>query len=94
MNSLDWIGETDWTAYLSDDLQLVKEVCGEAVVLALMQNFSGNRIFISSRPLRRAQEQFVLDHPEKTTLSLSLRLNVSEKFVQRVRKEKGGKNKN
>ena len=85
---LDWMKEVDWKEGLTEDLRMVLSVCGEEVLLTLLDRLAGHRLYISSAPIKQAQKKYVQKFAgQKSPQRLSLVTGAPEGFVRRILSE-------
>ena len=82
---LDWMKEVDWKEGLTEELRMVLSICGEDVLLALLERLPGHRIHISTVPLRKAQRKYVAKFAgRKSVREIAVQIGASVPFVQGV----------
>ena len=88
MEKLDWMKEVNWKEGLTEDLRMVLSVCGEDVLLALLERLPGHRIHVSTIPLRKAQRMYVRKFAgRKSAREIAVQIGASLSFVQKTLSE-------
>lgn len=82
---LDWIKEVDWKEYLTEDMRMVLEVCGEDMLLALLERMPGHRIHLSTSPVRKARRAYVRKFAgTKSAREIAVAVGASVDFVRKA----------
>lgn len=82
---LEWMKEVDWKKGLTEDLRMVDAVCGEDTVLTLLECLAGQRIHVSTTPIRQAQRAYILKYArQKSPVALATETGASVGFVRKV----------
>lgn len=82
---LPWAKQIDYEDLLEQDARLLYEHCGEAVLLAVLEKFRGNTLYLNAKVLRAMQKRFIREKAGAMTVKeLAMTLDVSAEFVYSV----------
>lgn len=73
---------------LTEDLQMIYDVCGEAVVIKLIENLGGLSFYVPK--ITRFDDliyRFIQDNKNETLKKLAMRLGVTEQYLKTIVKK-------
>lgn len=85
MNWIRELSQEEIKECLEGDMELVYNICGLDLTITLWEQFSGMSIYVSTKPLRALQRQYIKKYFRGDNVKeIAQKLRVSEKFVYKV----------